>query len=76
MKNNLITIIVIVSVLCLPVIGQGCTVCNRCKDCSADVLGDQYLDSIDALLQKKIEQLGYPEEINRTATSRNITYSI
>lgn len=76
MKNRLIAIIGILLVLSVQVIGQGCSVCSRCKDCTADVLGDQYIDAIDALLQKKIEQLGYPEQIKRTAAPRNITYSI
>ena len=51
-----------------------CLICNRCLDCSAEVKNDHYIDQIDALLQKRIEDLGYPVHINRTTSSTQNTY--
>lgn len=71
MKN-----IVLLILLLSAVYAQGCTVCSRCLDCPTAVLADSYVDSIDTLLQNKIDALGYPLHISRNADSQKITYEI
>lgn len=54
----------------------GCLVCGNCTACGPDVMADGYLNDIDALLQAKVQNLGYPLTISRNATSAAITYTI
>jgi hypothetical protein len=53
-----------------------CTVCANCLNCGQDVLADGYLDEINALMQAKVQGLGYPLTIDRNATAAAITYNI
>jgi hypothetical protein len=55
---------------------QPCAVCGNCIACGPDVLTDPYIDSIDALLQTKIQALGSPLAITRSPTNQSITYQI
>jgi len=57
--------ILVLLLLTFTQVQSGCTVCSKCSSCNPDVLSDKYLDDIDALLQGKIEQLGYPLMIAR-----------
>ena len=75
MKRPGILIIVFALSLIAEVLGH-CTVCDRCVDCSSAVKADDYIDEIDALLQKRIEDLGYPVNINRTTSSTQNIYLI
>lgn len=54
----------------------GCSVCSKCTACGSDVMADGYLDDIDALMQAKVQSLGYPLTISRNATAAAITYTI
>lgn len=71
MKTNILLILLLAVAA-----AQGCTVCGRCLDCSKEVLADDYIDSIDGLLQTKIEELGYPLHLTRQVTSQQIIYTI
>lgn len=72
------TSIVFLLLACLAVGGlaQTCKACAQCKDCSPAVLSDPYLDDINALLQKKIDDLGYPVHIDKVVSENNSTYTI
>jgi hypothetical protein len=55
---------------------SACSVCSNCTNCGPDILSDNYLDEIDALMQGKVQNLGYPLTITRNQTSASITYEI
>jgi hypothetical protein len=57
-------------------LSSSCTVCQKCINCSSDVLADTYIDGIDALLQKSIQNIGYPISIIRSPNSTSITYQM
>jgi hypothetical protein len=57
-------------------VSAACTVCSQCRSCGPDVMSDKYLDDIDALLQTKIEQLGFPFSVGRNESDKSITYDI
>lgn len=55
---------------------QACTVCQKCTNCTPDIMADSYLDGVDAILQNKLFNLGYPVLINRKPNTTDITYNI
>ena len=66
----------IVAILLLMQLSLCCSVCKQCASCGPDVMADTNLDAIDNLLQNKIQNLGYPSGIKRTANASAIRYDI
>lgn len=77
MKHSASTVLLLAMVmLAVSGVNAACTVCSQCRSCGPDVMSDKYLDDIDALLQTKIEQLGFPFSVGRNESDKSITYDI
>ena len=76
MKNIPFYLILLVLLSQVTLATPACTICSKCTSCAPDVLTDRYLDDIDALMQAKVQNLGYPLTIGRNATASAITYTI
>lgn len=74
-KQSPIVLLFLLLAVAVPLI-QACTVCGNCLSCTPDVLTDTYIDDIDALLQSKIQDIGFPVAIKRNANPSTITYNV
>lgn len=72
----LLTILLIFHLSIVTPVSAVCNVCKNCTNCAPDALADNYLNDIDALLQGKVQQLGYITGISRNQTSASITYQL
>ena len=76
MKNNaFLRVFLLLAVLAALAQGK-CNVCANCTTCAPEVMADNYLDQIDALMQGKVQNLGYPLTVARNVTSTAITYQV
>lgn len=75
MKNNAFLNLILLAVITTLVKGK-CNVCVNCTTCAPEVMADNYLDQIDALMQGKVQNLGYPLTVARNVTSTAITYQV
>lgn len=76
MKNNaFLAVFLVIAVLAGLVEGK-CNICANCTTCAPEVMADNYLDQIDALMQGKVQNLGYPLTIIRNVTTTAITYQV
>lgn len=76
MKNNaFLAVFLVIAVLAGLVQGK-CNVCVNCTTCAPEVMADNYLDQIDALMQGKVQNLGYPLTIVRNVSSTAIIYQV
>jgi len=71
--KQLLTALLLLAIL---EVSLGCSVCGQCNSCGADVLADSNIDGIDSLLQSKIQNLGYPVSISRSADNASISYNM
>lgn len=76
MKTIPFYLLLTLAIALVPTGVQACTVCSKCNACGADVMADPYLDEIDALMQTKVQSLGFPLAINRNASASAIVYNI